>query len=320
VAALAPYAADYTLTGEVAARVQSDLSFRVGGQITERLFEVGATVARGDVLARLDSKVQEADVAGAEASLRAAEARLGQVASVFERQKTLLGQGFTTRRDYDQAEQGLRSAEAAVDGAKAQLATAHDQLAQTVLRAPSDGIVTASFAEVGQVVQPSLPVCALAENGPRDAIVNVQEALLVAGPSDDVDVTLVADRSVRARGVVREIAPTVNATGGVRVKVAILEAPSKMVLGSAVRVQLRAQPRGRVILPWSVLSSDGGHPSVWVVDPQTHAVSPRRIEIEAYRRSEIVVREGVRPGETVVTSGAHLLRTAQAVTIVEERP
>ncbi len=318
-AALVPYAPTYALTGEVAARVQSDLSFRVGGQITERLFEVGRHVARGDVLARLDSKVQEADVAGAEAALRAAEARLGQAASVYERQKTLLGQGFTTRRDYDQAEQGLRSAEAMVDGAKAQLSTARDQLTQTVLRAPSDGVVTATFVDSGQVVQPSMPVCTLAEDGARDAVVNVQEALLIADPSSEVDVALVADRSVGARGEVREIAPTVNATGAVRVKVALLETPPQMVLGSAVRVTLRARTRERVILPWDALGSDGGHPAVWVVDPRTRTVASRRIEIDGYRRSEIVVREGLRPGEIVVTAGAHLLRASQPVTIVEDR-
>ena len=156
--------------------------------------------------------------------------------SVFERQKALLAQGFTTRRDYDQAEQGTRSADAAVDGAKAHLATVRDQLGQTVLRAPSDGVVTARYLEVGQVVQPSMPVFGLAEDGPRDALINVQEVFLVAGSSSDVDieVALVSDPEVRARGEVREIAPSVNATGAVRIKIAIPETPPEMVLGAEI--------------------------------------------------------------------------------------
>src|SRR5208337_3442266 len=83
-----------TLTGEISARVQSDLSFRVGGRIIERNVEVGAHV-------------------------EAAEAKLRQVTSNFERQKELLKTGFTTQRDYDRAEQEYRSAQALLDSAKA---------------------------------------------------------------------------------------------------------------------------------------------------------------------------------------------------------
>ena len=119
--------------------------------------------------------MQEADVEGANAGVQAAEAKLRQVTSNFERQKALLKDGFTTQRDYDQAEQEHRSAQAMLDSARAQLATARDQLAQTVLRAPSPGIITARHMEVGQVAQPSQPVFALAQDGPRDAVINVQE-------------------------------------------------------------------------------------------------------------------------------------------------
>ncbi len=89
-----------TLTGEIAARVQSDLSFRVGGRIIERKVEVGQHVETGEVLARLDPKVQEADVEGASAGVQAAEAKLRQMTSDFERKQKLLKTGFTTQRDY----------------------------------------------------------------------------------------------------------------------------------------------------------------------------------------------------------------------------
>ncbi|MBP0574853.1 biotin/lipoyl-binding protein, partial [Mycobacterium tuberculosis] len=82
-----PYVQTFSLTGEIAARVQSDLSFRVGGRVIERKVDIGNHVEPGQVLAILDSKVQEADVAGAVAAVQAAEAKLRQVASNFERQK-----------------------------------------------------------------------------------------------------------------------------------------------------------------------------------------------------------------------------------------
>ena len=195
---LVKYAPRATLTGEIAARVQSELSFRVGGRIVERKVEVGQHVVPGEILARLDPKVQEADVEGANAGVQAAEAKLSQVTSVFERQKALLKDGFTTRRDYDKAEQEHRSAQAMLDGAKAQLATARDQLTQTELRAPSPGMITARHMEVGQVAQPGQAVFALAQDGPRDAVINVQEFVFTGGFKEDIEVALVSDPKIKA--------------------------------------------------------------------------------------------------------------------------
>ena len=321
-AKLVNYQPEVTLTGEISARVRSALSFRISGQVVEWKVDVGAHVDPGDVLARLDSKVQEADVAGAAAAVQAADAKLRQVTSVFNRQKDLLAQRFTTQREYDQAEQDQRSAQAQLDGAQAQLATARDSLAQTVLRAPSPGIVTARGIEVGQVVQTGQPAFTLAQDGPRDAVVNVQETLLAAGPYDglQIEIALVDDPKIKAHGEMREISPVVNATGGVQVKIGIAETPPEMGLGSAVRLTAHARPREMVVLPWSALYADGKRPAVWVVDPQTRAVALRRIEIEAYENSDVVVRDGLRPGEMVVTSGVQRLRPAQQVALTEDKP
>jgi RND family efflux transporter MFP subunit len=312
------YTPEVTLTGEISARIQSDLSFRIGGQIAGRKVEVGAHVEAGEELARLDPKVQEADVEGAAAAVRGAEAKLQQVASVFDRQKALLKDGFTTQRDYDQAEQENRSAQAMLDSAKAQLANARDQLAQTVLRAPAPGIITARNIEVGQVVQPSQPVFALAQDGPRDAIVNVQESIFTTEYSDGIEIALVSDPKIKTRGEVREVSPAVNAMGAVRVKVGIVQTPPEMALGAAVRLTVRAPQREMAVLPWSALYSEGGKPAVWIVDPKSQAVALRRIEIEDYGNSNIAVRSGLKPGEIVVTVGTQLLRPAQQVAFTED--
>jgi membrane fusion protein, multidrug efflux system len=315
---LVNYSPKVTLTGEVGARVQSDLSFRVGGRIIERKVEVGAHVEAGDELARLDPKVQQADVEGAIAGVQSAEAKLRQVTSNFERQQELLKTGFTTQRDYDQAEQEYRSAQALLDSAKAQLSTARDNLAQTVLRAPSPGIITARNMEVGQVAQAGQAVFALAQDGPRDAVVNVQESIITRHPKEDIEIALVSDPQIKARGEVREVSPALNQAGAVRVKIAILKPPPEMTLGAAVSVSAHAQEREMAVLPWSALYSDGGKPAVWVVDPKTKEVALRRIGIEAYGNSDIVIREGLRPGDLVVTVGTQLLRPAQRVAFAGE--
>lgn len=315
---LVKYAPKAALTGEIVARVQSELSFRVGGRIIERKVEVGQHVVRGEILARLDPKVQEADVEGANAGVQAAEAKLSQVTSVFERQKALLKDGFTTQRDFDKAEQEHRSAQAMLDGARAQLATARDQLTQTGLRPPSPGIITARHMEVGQVAQPGQAVFALAQDGPRDAVINVQEFVFTGGFKEDIEVALVSDPKIKAAGEVQEVSPALNATGSVRVKIAIQKPPPEMVLGSAVTVSAHAKERETAVLPWSALYSDGGKPAVWVVDPKSGAVALRRIEIEFYGNTDIVIRAGLRPGDLVVTVGTQLLRPAQQVAFAED--
>lgn len=314
-----PYTPKLVLTGEILARVQSDLSFRVGGRVIERKVEVGAHVEAGQELARLDAKVLQADVDAATATVQAADAKLRQVAANFDRQKALLEPGFTTRRDYDKAEQERRSAEAMLASAEAQLATARDQLGQTVLRAPAAGTITARFMEVGQVAQASQPAFGLAQDGPRDAVVNVQETALSAGITEGIEIALVSDPAIKAEGDVREVAPAINATGAVRVKLGLAHPPSEMVLGAAVRVTAKAKPRGMTVLPWSALYSQAGRPSVWTIDPETKVAAIRHVVIEAYGNSDIVVRDGLNPGDLVVTVGTQFLRPGQTVTFTEDQ-
>ena len=319
---LTNYAPTVTLTGEVRPQVQGDLSFRVSGRIIERNVDVGSHVTADQVLAKLDPEEQQANVSAAEAAVRAAEAQLRQASSTFERQKALLGRGFTTRREYDQAEEIIRTAQGALEAARAQLASAQDQLSQTVLRAGVPGVITARNAEVGQVVQAAQPVFSLAHDGPRDAVFNVQEAVFIRDPADKtVEIALVSDPSIRVTGQVREVAPTVDpTTGTVRVKIGIENPPEPMVLGAAVIGVGRFRPSKRMVLPWSALSSQDGEPAVWIVDPNTRTVTLRKISVDRYDTRHIVVRDGVQPGEIVVTFGAQLLRPNQAVAIAGETP
>jgi len=318
-AKLADYAPMVRLTGEVRAQVESDLSFRVGGRITERLVNVGDHVTADQVLARLDPQQQQATLTAAAAAVQSAEAVLREATSSYERQKALLAQGYTTKREHDQAQEASRTAQAALDTAQAQLGTARDHLSETVLRAGVAGVITARNAETGQVVQAAQTVFSIAQDGPRDAVFNVYESIFtreLANPA--IALTLVSDPSVKATGTVREVSPTVDrATGTVRAKVAIQHPPAAMTLGAAVVGEGQFQSRKLVVVPWSALSSGNGQPAVWTVDPQTRAVSLRPITIEGYGTSQVAVREGLQPGEIVVTGGAQFLRPNQVVAFPE---
>ncbi|WP_439530621.1 efflux RND transporter periplasmic adaptor subunit [Pannonibacter sp.] len=318
-AVLADFAPIVRLTGEIRARVDSNLSFKVAGRISERLADVGDHVAAGQVLARLDPEQQEASVSAAEATVQSAEAVLRQATSNFERKKALLARGFTPQRDHDDAEQAFRTAQASLADARAQLATARDRLTDTVLRAGVAGVITTCEAEAGQVVQEARTVFSIAHDGPRDAVFNVHESFFARTPaSRDVKLTLVSDPSVVAPGIVREISPTVDRdTGTVRVKIGVDQPPAAMTLGAAVVGESRLQARERVEVSWSTLASWNGQPAVWTVDPSTKAVALKPVTIESYETRRILVREGLRPGELVVRAGAQFLHPNQVVALTE---
>jgi RND family efflux transporter MFP subunit len=308
-----------TLTGEIRAQFESDLAFRVGGRITERKVDVGDHVVAGQVLAKIDPNEQQANVTAAEADVQSADAKLKDASSAFDRQKLLLSRGSAMRADYDQAEEVFRTAQGFLDAAKAQLATARDALAQTVLRAENAGVVTARAAEVGEVVQPAQRVFSLAHDGPRDAVFNVNESAFGDQPVDRtvaIQINLVSDPAVTTTGKVREIAPTAQGVGGtVAVKVRLEQTPPGMTLGAAVTGKAPLSSRKAAVLPSTALFSDNGKSAVWVVDRQTRAVTLRPITIDRYETGKIVVAKGLEQGEIVVTTGIQFLRPNQTVAV-----
>ena len=315
--AVADYAPRTSLTGVIAARTLNNLSFRVGGRVAERRVDVGQHVDKDAVLARIDPQEQESDLRSAQADLDAAQAQLTQAAAAFERQKTLLAQGFTTRRDYDAADQAQKVAQGSVDQAQSALSNARENLSFTELKAGAAGVITARQVEAGQVVQAAQTVFTIAEDGDRDAVFNVQETLVAkTGPTPSVTITLLADPQVKAVGTVREISPVVDpASGSVRVKVAIPDTPEGMPLGATVIGSVNAQPAKAVILPWQALTSIEGKPAVWVVDPSSKAVTSTLVNVLAFDSGVVVVDKGLQAGQSVVTAGGQLLSPGQTVEI-----
>ncbi|MDP2333996.1 MAG: efflux RND transporter periplasmic adaptor subunit [Reyranella sp.] len=320
-AELVDFAPAITLTGIIAAQVETELSFRISGKISERLVNVGDPVVRDQVLARLDPVEQEAELESAKAGMQSAEAQLRQTTASFERQKNLLTTGNTTRRDYDQAEAALRSARAQMEQARAQLASAEDQLSYTALRADADGIVTARAAEAGQVVAQAQSVYTVARDGPRDAVFNVHEWALANIVADKgLAISLEHDPAVATTGDVREISPAVNpSTMTITVKVGLRETPPAMALGSVVNGVGPTKQRKVFLLPWGALFEIDGKPAVWVVDPSGSTVSLTPVEIDRYNQGVIAVTGGLASGQIVVTAGVQLLRPGQKVEIVPER-
>ena len=310
-----------TLTGEVQARFSADLSFRVSGRVIARLVDVGAHVDAGEVLARLDPAEQQADVDAASAGLAAAQAQLRVAQATFDRQSSLISSGFTTSTAYEQAKEGLRTAESALEAAEAQLGTAKDALEYTELRAGAAGVITARTVEVGQVVQSAQPVFALAQNGERDAVFDVPESMFLDDlENGQVALNLVSDPGVTAVGYIRERSPVVDPKSlTVRVKVAIQNPPTAVTLGSAIAGTVVTKAATNFSLPWTALMGIGSKAAVWVVDPKTKTATLRPVTIDAYQAGAVLIKGGLEAGDRVVVDGGKLLSSGQPVNYGEER-
>ena len=313
--------ATVTLTGEVQARFSADLSFRVSGRVLARLVDVGAHVNAGDLLARLDPAEQQADFDAATAGVAAAAAQLRVAQATFDRQSSLLSNGFTTRVAYDQAQEQLRTAQSTLESAKAELGRAREALGDTELHARAAGVITARSLELGQVVQAAQSVFTLAQDGERDAVFDVPESMFF----DDVEhgrvsLALVSDSGVTATGYVREISPAVDPKSStVRVKVAIQNPPPAMTLGSAIAGTAGIKPAAEITLPWTALTAVGSKPAVWIVDPKTNTASLKPVTIGAYEAGAVMIKQGLEPGDRVVIDGGKLLSSGQPVTYGEDR-
>jgi RND family efflux transporter MFP subunit len=197
-----------TLTGRIEAEDEVALAFRISGRVLENDRKLGDRLESGQVVARLESQNERNALRAAKANLAAAEGQLTQARNHFERQDTLLKQGWTTRANHDQAKQAQQTAQSQVDAAEAQLKSAHDLVSFTELKADAPGVVTAVGPRAGEVVQAGQVIVRLARKDGRDAVFDVPAQLIRSAPSDpQITVSLSDDPRVTARGRVREVAP-----------------------------------------------------------------------------------------------------------------
>jgi membrane fusion protein, multidrug efflux system len=314
----APDGETVSLTGQVRAKDEVSLAFRIDGRVVERPVNVGDVLKPGQLVARLDPKDQQDALRTAQANLAAAEAVLTQARLTFGRQRELLKDGWTPRAKFDEAQQALLTAQAQVDSAQAQVRIAENQLSYTVLFADAAGAVTAKGAEPGEVVHAGQMIVQLARQGGRDAVFDVPEQLIRTGPRDPlVQIALTNDPTVRATGRVREVAPQADGTTRTfQVKVGIIDPPQALQLGSTVTGSIKLSPPAGVEVPPSALTEANGRPAVWVVDPQSQTVALRNVGVSRYDPANVVISQGLETGEIVVTAGVQVLRPGQNVRLL----
>lgn len=309
------------LTGRVAAAEEVALGFRIGGRLLERPVATGQRVEPGQLVARLEPQNELNALRTAEANLAAAQSQLDEARAEYGRQRHLEERGWAARAVYERARQAYQTAQARVDAARAQLELARDQLAFTELHADAPGVVIAVLAEPGEVVAAGQPVVRLAREGGRDAVFDVPAAILRRAPPEPVvTVELADDRTIRAQGRVREVAPEADpVTRTFEVKIGLIDPPADMRLGATVIGRMETEASEVLEIPASALFRHEGRPAVWVVDRQSSTVALRPVEVARFDSASVALASGVEPGELVVTAGVQALHPGQKVRLAGDR-
>jgi multidrug efflux system membrane fusion protein len=305
--------------GEVHAREEPTLSFRIAGKIARRLVDAGSRVHAGDALAELDPADARLASESARAALVSAESELALAQAELKRYQSLADRQLVSRSLYDARVAQLRAAEARVRQARANSASSGNQLGYAVLRAPRDGVISQRLAEAGQVVAAGQPVFVLAADGGREVAISVPEQgreRFAVGR--ELAVELWTKPGQRFPATVRELSPSADpVTRTFAARVAFSAPPEDIELGQSARVYARVDGDTRLRVPLSALTQRNGQPAVWVVDPRSHAVHLRRITVGAYGEDGVPVLSGLRADEWIVAAGAHLLLEGERIAPID---
>ena len=314
--------ASYEFAGDVRARVESRLGFRVAGKMIKRQVEVGQHVKAGQVLAQLDPQDYKLSVQGAQAQVSAAQTNRDLAAADYKRYKDLKDQNFISGAELERRDATLKAAQAQFEQAQVQLSGQGNQAGYTTLVADVSGVVTSVDVEVGQVVTAGTPVVRIAQDGPRDVVFAVSEdkaPLIRVGSAAQVR-GWNAQNAIK--GTVREVAASADpVTRTFAVKVA-LAAADALPLGTTVSVVPAALGHGDVQvikLPTSAFRQDGKSSAVWVLDTASMTVKSQPVVIATADGNDVVVASGLQPGMQVVVAGVHVLSPGQKVSIYKQK-
>lgn len=304
--------------GEVRARTESRLGFRVGGKIVRRNADLGDTVKAGQTLAQLDPQDLKLGQDAARAGLVAAQANLDQTAADFKRFRELRDQGFISSAELERRDTALKAAQAQLDQARAQASVQGNQAAYAALLADASGVVTGVDAEPGMVVAAGAPVVRLAHDGPRDVVFAVPEDKVglvksLAAQPGRFTVRLWGAEGAPLPATIREIAAAADpVTRTFLVKADVGKAAVR--LGQTATVLVEApQVAGVTKLPLSALKEEQGRSVVFVVDKASMTVKARPVVVAGADGNEAVIGAGLEPGLAVVTAGVHVLADGQKV-------
>lgn len=307
--------------GEVRAREETALAFRVGGKVLRRLVDVGDRVRAGDIIAELDPGDLRLQAESLQAQATAADAQLTRARADHARLAALAGDRLVSRSALDQQTAALRAAEGQARAARAQRDLARNQAAYGQLRVSQDGVIASRQVEAGQVVAAGQPAFTLAADSGREIAFALPESRIrefrIGQP---VVIELWSASGERLPGRIREIAPAADPQARTYAARATLDgdAGRAVDLGQSARVYIPGAAAAGLHLPLSALQRDGkGVSAVWVVDAATRKARRVPVVTGPYGDDGVDVRSGLKPDDWVVLAGGHLLHDGAQVQPVD---
>lgn len=313
-------------SGDVRARVESRLGFRVGGKIVARKVDVGTLVSRGQVLMQLDPQDLQLQQAQAQAALQSAQSSRDLARAELSRYQELRSKNFVSQAVLDAKQTTYTAAESSVAQARAAYKGQSNQSAYAALLSDVDGVVTAVDAELGQVVAAGTPVLRVAQAGQKEVVVGIPEDKVANLRSiTDVRVRIWANPQAVLRGKLRELSPVADpVTRTYTAKITILNAPPEVKLGMTAYVSFVAKtPNAMFAVPLTALlqgkttasAENSAATSVWLVENGAVRLVP--VQIGGTSGDDVLLASGVTAGQTIVTAGVNLLKAGQKIKILE---
>ncbi|RZT42296.1 efflux RND transporter periplasmic adaptor subunit [Cupriavidus agavae] len=310
---------EFEFSGDIRPRIESRLGFRVGGKISARLVDVGAAVQKGQPLARLDPTDLALAESGARAQFDAARTDRDLAASDLKRYKELAARNFISSAELSRRQATYDSAASRLEQAQASLRNQSNQTGYAVLTADANGVVTAIDAEVGQVVSPGQPVVRVAQTAEKEVAIGLPEDQvdMLRGLSD-VSIHTWSEPDRVLPGRVREISAAADpVTRTYPTRVTIPNPPADLRIGmTAVVAFSRTGTAAAIRIPLTALLQQKGSNQVWVYTPGqdgTGTVKPVPVTLGEAQGNLIEIRQGLAPGQAIVTAGVHLLKAGQRV-------
>ncbi|HML28404.1 MAG TPA: efflux RND transporter periplasmic adaptor subunit [Hyphomicrobium sp.] len=309
-------AAERAYTGTIAARVQSNLGFRVSGKIIERLVDTGQPVKEGQPLMKLDPADLKLAIDAQNNAINAARATAIQARADEARYKKLVAQGWASTQRYEQAKSSLDNAEAQLAAAIANAKLASNAKDYAVLTADADGVVMETLSEPGQVVSAGQTVVRLAHAGPREASVNLPETARPAIGSE-ATATLYGDLKSTSPARLRQLSDAADpSTRTYEARYVLAGAAANAPLGATVTLHIPQQKKkGLVEVPLSAIVDNGASSGVWLIDQQKMVVDFRPVTLAGVTDESALISKGVQSGDQVVALGARLLREGDSVRV-----
>jgi RND family efflux transporter MFP subunit len=306
------------ISGQLTPAREASVRAEVGGSLVSLTVDRGDTVAAGAQVARVSSRDLESARTSAEAAVKSSDTALGVAKSEAQRTDALVKGGALAARDLEQATNAVSMAQAQNAAAVARLRSVEQQLADTIIKAPFAGVVSARPASVGDVVSPGTPILTIIDPSSMRLEAEV--------PSDQIgQVTRGAVVKFSVRGMPGEVTGTVDrinpaadpVTRQVSIFISLRNTGGKLIAGLFAEGRVESATHQGLVIPLFALDETGPKPVV----TRIRDGKAERVEVAVGLRQanpeQVEITSGLSAGDVVIVGSAKNVAPGTAVAVVK---